>query len=171
MKKYNLKITAGVVVVAIALIFTKVSYNNSEENVIILTEEKSKQDGLIRKQSYIIQGINQSNRIWFVKDSALTMLEVNDAFVRYLATPYGLTREDFIGKTDFELWDSASALGYRNLDRKVQKCTCRVPQFIVAPFYKDTVEFNGSKTSIIFDDGTIGVIGEFEVSIKKSDSI
>ena len=53
---------------------------------------------------------------FWVKDLSFRMIYVNDHYVRGHLTPRGLNEYNYIGKTDFDVWDTAIAEGFRNKD-------------------------------------------------------
>lgn len=56
--------------------------------------------------------------IW-LKDTSGVMLMLNDAYERLLLTPIGKTREDYINKTDYDMWSQEIAREYIRTDQQV----------------------------------------------------
>lgn len=125
----------------------------------------------IKEQSYILEARKQSPNLSWVKDENLVLLELNDAFVDILLTPNGLSREDYIGHTDFEVWDSVSASEYQKFDRKAMDCKCPIVQIIKAPHVGDTIIFTAIKYPVYFSNGTIGVGGDSKVELLKDGKV
>ena len=125
------------------------------------------QEVKLDEQSMLIEARKQSPNLYWVKDSELRLIELNDVFVKYLLTPNGLKKEDYIGFTDFKVWDSVSAAAYQEYDKKAIDCMCPIVQVIKAPYYGDTALFVAIKYPVVFDNGSIGVGGDSKLEIIK----
>ena len=55
----------------------------------------------------------------WLKDLDGTMLALNEAYEDNFLKPLGLCRADYIGKTDFDIWDDETAKEYQENDVKV----------------------------------------------------
>lgn len=55
----------------------------------------------------------------WLKDLDGTMLALNEAYEDNFLKPLGLCRADYIGKTDFDIWDEETAKEYQQNDVKV----------------------------------------------------
>lgn len=55
----------------------------------------------------------------WLKDLDGTMLALNEAYEDNFLKPLGLCRADYIGKTDFDIWDDETAKEYQQNDVKV----------------------------------------------------
>lgn len=55
----------------------------------------------------------------WLKDLDGTMLALNEAYEDNFLKPLGLCRADYIGKTDFDIWDEETAKEYQENDVKV----------------------------------------------------
>ena len=125
-------------------------------------------DNLEYKLDYLKEANNQSPSLRWVKDSALVMLEVNEAFVTYLLEPYGLSRADVVGYDDYKNFDTVTADAYRSVGKLVLWCNCPIEQSITVPFKGDSLKWVGVKYPVHFKDGSTGVAGDFKLIRKKS---
>ena len=55
----------------------------------------------------------------WLKDLDGTMLALNEAYEDNFLKPLGLSRADYVGKTDFDIWDEETAKEYQQNDVKV----------------------------------------------------
>ena len=60
-------------------------------------------------------GMNIPLPTW-LKDLDGTMLAINDSYELYFLKPINRTKQDYIGKTDFEIWDEEIAKIYKEND-------------------------------------------------------
>ena len=63
-------------------------------------------------------GMNIPLPTW-LKDLDGTMLAINDSYELYFLKPIGKKKEDYIGKTDFDIWDEDVAKVYKENDLAV----------------------------------------------------
>lgn len=57
----------------------------------------------------------------WLKDSNGIMLSVNDAYQEIFLEPMGLTKDDYMGKSDFDVWDQETAKAFRDNDNLVKR--------------------------------------------------
>lgn len=96
-----------------------------EERVRIVEREiKAKDSELAHLKSQLM--IFESSHgdvpvpIW-LKDTSGVMLYLNDEYERQILNPIGKTREDYIGKTDAEVWPEDVAKSFREHDTEVMR--------------------------------------------------
>ena len=93
-----------------------------QETVKLDNEIKQLQQSIVELQSKLI--ILESSQadlpipMW-VKDLNSIVLYVNDAYEREFLKPFGYSKYDYIGKTDFQIWPEELARNYVQNDRKV----------------------------------------------------
>lgn len=137
---------------------------------VFMYELKAQKDEkTIKNQSYLIQASKQNPNIQWVKNKDFVLIDINNAFVKYLLEPNGLSREDCVGYTDFNIRDSTSALEYQKYDQKAIDCFCSTVQIIKAPYYGDSILFTAIKYPVIFENGDTGVAGDSKIEIIKSE--
>lgn len=85
--------------------------------------------------------------VW-IKDKQFRMTYVNKHYEKTHLAPRNLTAFDYIGKTDFEIWDSAIAEGYRRKDIKGLKS--KEPLIVVEIVPDATTGLNRSYKTISF---------------------
>lgn len=128
--------------------------------LFILFEYKDhSQRKIITEQSNIITAFNQSPNFHWIKDNGFVMLDLNDSYEETLLSPYGISRNDYIGFTDFDIWDEMTANIFRNFDKEVLECMCPIYRREIAILGEDTIQFKTVKFPVMFSDSTIGIGG------------
>lgn len=85
-------------------------------------QESEKETTTLRHQLMIFEGSHGDIPlpIW-LKDTNGVMLYLNDEYERRILQPIGLTKEDYIGRTDFDVWDKHIAQNFVNNDLEVMR--------------------------------------------------
>ena len=116
---------------------------SKEERVVLRTEnEKLKEEQLqlradlisLRNKIILLESAqNDSPLPMWLKDTDGTMLALNGAYEEMFLIPNGLKMQDYIGKTDYDIWPEEIAKQYRAHDSKVYKSgkTFKGPERVV----------------------------------------
>lgn len=145
------------------------------------------QKHIIEDQNKLITAFEQSPNFHWLKDSSFVMIALNPAYEKELLTPYSIKESDYIGFTDFDVWDHRTASIYRKFDKDVLDCYCPIQRNELATrrtlkidtivdsllgykidsiWYIDTLKFSTVKFPVIFADSSVGVGGTAFFNIK-----
>ena len=96
---------------------------------------------------------------YWVKSREGRMIKLNQAYEDQYLKPRGLTRLDYLDKTDYEVWDQETALSFREADQRVAQLKKKV-------LVVEEVTINGkremilvTKFPIFLNQDVIGVAG------------
>jgi len=122
-----------------------------------ITKQKEQEQKILSLSRLLNNTINSFENLIFVKDENFIYKECNRAFEQFL----GRSREDIIGKDDYELFDKEMADMFRENDKKVLAST-KVHKNYEWVSYPDgeRVYLLTSKSPFIDDDGEVkGLVG------------
>ncbi|HON17683.1 MAG TPA: response regulator [Salinivirgaceae bacterium] len=132
-----------------------------ENHILIFAQDISKrykaEKRLEQESGLLFSIINSIPDLIFYKDTLFRYIGSNSAFKRY----NNFTDDDYIGKTDYELFDVKQALEYHEVDRKVLETSKsqRVEKWGILPNGK-SVLFDTLKVPFYGQDGRIlGIVG------------
>lgn len=96
---------------------------------------------------------------WWVKDINGKMVELSDEYERVYLIPNGLKREDYIGKTDIEMWGEKIGRMYMAADNEVIQRGATVKVYEIVDINGDTIKVRSEKSPIIFGEIVWGTMG------------
>ena len=180
--KAYIRVFGFAIVVAIGAIFT----NWESRNVAKECRESNKaNEGRIVKQDAQIRNLEASyeklraNMLLvsmaednypapkWLKSPDGVMLRLNKAYETEFLLPFGITRSDYIGRTDFEIWPDEIARKFREKDQFVIKTGEPVTTIEVVEYPDGTREnFEVTKYPWIINGTVLGVAGYVDVDFK-----
>lgn len=97
---------------------------------------------------------------WWLKDSNLRMVKLNDKYEEVFLKPLGKTRDDYINRTDKEVWGEELGAEYIKNDLHVIE-TRRLYDNMETVHYKgEIIKCRVVKYPLFFGDSIIGVCGQ-----------
>lgn len=181
-KKIWIRVFILALSVAISAIYTHQSkrsiekkYENTSERLSVLNEEnyELKNDVESLKRNMLILSLaddNFPNPKW-IKSVDLMMIKLNKAYEKAYLEPYGMTRDDYIGEYDYDVWPEDVAAGFREGDRMVLEAGTPVTFFEELrmsekePYKKVKV----TKYPIKVNGVTVGIGGYIDVDYGKQE--
>jgi len=95
-----------------------------EEVELLKNDSQQKKESLqnLRNQLLIFESSHVDIPVpMWLKDTKGTMLFLNEEYSRILLNPIGKTTGDYIGFTDFDVWDKATAKAFVSHDKEVMR--------------------------------------------------
>ncbi|MEA5489571.1 MULTISPECIES: PAS domain-containing protein [Pseudanabaena] len=89
--------------------------------VIDISDRKAAEKALMLKQNHLAALLNNIPHIAWIKDEQSRFIAVNQSFVQAC----GVSAEELVGKTDFDIWPADLAQAYRNDDAEVLQSSQR----------------------------------------------
>ena len=129
--------------------------------------EIQKDVSFLRNNMQILTAINNDIPvpIW-LKSPDGKMIFVNAEYERVFLLPIGKSSKDYVGKSDFEIWDSATAIQYRNNDIKALRSyaplyiTELIPMQGTKPKPLRVVKYIQKKDGRVIGIGGVGIFVE-----------